>query len=254
MGRSSCHREASPRRPVFIAVPNDSAVARRRSATSPATPRLKARRQAPRQRARAAPDALLKEPGANWRNAALVEVRCLGVDEYDWQASVVSSPPVGAVREAGRHRPHPNSKRGRSRLVRRTGSSAAATSQRLARRLPLCLDATVRCKLLLGGCRGRSYPEVHDARRAKRQTPRSSAGRITQIGRQPATGSPTCRPLLGDLAHGHKRSRALTSALMLRGRTVRMNGRRACLSRRTIGWWRKRCSRRLGRSRCCSPT
>ena len=36
--------------------------------------------------------------------------------------------------------------------------------------------------------------------------------------------------------------------------TVRMNGRRACLTRRTIGWWRKRCSRRSERSRCCSPT
>ena len=26
----------------------------------------------------------------NWRSAALIEIRCLGVDEYDWQASVVA--------------------------------------------------------------------------------------------------------------------------------------------------------------------
>jgi hypothetical protein len=71
----------------------------------------------------------------------------------------------------------PPPSRGRSRLVRRTGSSVAATSPRLARRLPLlprCDSALQAAPRWLS--RERPMPDVHDARRARRRTPRSSAG------------------------------------------------------------------------------
>ena len=82
----------------------------------------------------------------------------------------------------------------------------------------------------------RPMPDVHDARRAKRQTSRSSAAPASprsddsrQRGARPVGHFWGTSPM-DTSAAGPSRARSCSAA-----GAVRMNGRRACLTRRTIG-------------------